>query len=479
MIRNLLSIGIFFLFFSYAYAQCPAAPIILSRQSQVDSFRVLYPNCKDLRSTLRIGFELEYNLLTEEWYCPSFTDITHLDSLLGIKSVFGFMDVQCNSVLSRLYGLDSMQSVRRSLRIEGNDNLRSIENFPILNTIGESLRVNEKNINKIELPSIRDSILDISLSSKDTLRAEFLSRIKYTRNLSLDGPLILDGILNLNRVDVVRVSNNPLRTDLACFNNSKLENISVLSIISCQNLGSFQGLPKIDSMRHLFIRDCPLDPDFLGSNSSIKLANLSLSAIPNMVDLQRIKDVVISFHPYFYDNPNLVSLDGLNPKTTIRGCLYLDGNPELTNISALDQISFFNISCIGWGIRNNPKLEVCNYPILCNFIENNPGRLTIRNNAPGCNSEAEILEACALVSTEDVSDTPQASISLYPNPAHDWVMIRGVADLYSVRLLDMMGRQLRHSSSDRIDLTDLDAGMYVVQIERADGSRLTKKLIKK
>jgi len=398
---------------------------------------------------------------------------------MGIKSIFGHLELSCNPGLKSLRGLDSIISIRRTLRVEGNENLRVIDNLPRLTTIGERLVVVEKNINKIELPSIRDTILDVFLTSEDTLRPEFLSRINHLRVLDLSGPLLLENLLNIERIRTINISQNPLIPNLTCFRNSSLNNINSIVINSCPNLINIYGLPQLDSLTVLAIRNCPLESDFLGDNSEIKLASIGLSGIPNMVDLHWIENVEISSALHIYDNPHLQSLNGLNSKSVISYCLYLTGNPKLTDISALNSININSIDCFGHGIMDNPKLEMCSYSSICNFISENIGVIRIGRNAPGCNSEAEVLEACALVSTEDESDTPLASISLYPNPAHDWVMIRGVADLYSVRLLDMMGRQLRYTSSDRMDLTDLDAGMYVVQIESANGRRLTTKLIKK
>ena len=458
-------------------SQCPLSSIILIRQSQVDSFRILYPNCIDLRSTLRIGFERQFDFLTQQLYCPTFSDITNVDSLMGIKSIFGHLEISCNKVLKNLRGLDSIHTVRRTIRIEGNENLRYIANLPRLNTIGERLVVVEKNINRIELPSIRDTILDVYLSSEDTLRPEFLSRINYFRVLDLSGPLRLENLLNIERIRTFRINQNSLISNLSSLRNSKIKNINVISLINCPNLVNTDGLPKLDSLTLLSIQNSPLDFDFLGNNSAIKLASIRLSGIPNMADLHWIKDVEISSGLNINDNPDLQSLNGLNPKSTINYCLNLTGNPVLKDISALNSVNVNNIACIGYGIMDNPKLEVCNYPVICNFIQNNPGRLNIRNNASGCNSEAEILEACAMVSTQDESDIPTATFTLYPNPAHDWVMIRGAAEIHRVRLLDMMGRQLKYTSSDRLDLTDIPAGMYVVQVRDVKGTIHAEKLI--
>ncbi|MBR1770331.1 MAG: T9SS type A sorting domain-containing protein [Bacteroidales bacterium] len=62
-------------------------------------------------------------------------------------------------------------------------------------------------------------------------------------------------------------------------------------------------------------------------------------------------------------------------------------------------------------------------------------------------------------------------IKIYPNPAQDFIHIEG-CDKPSVRVFDLTGRQLLYSDSEILDLSSLNGGVYIINI---DGQ--TQKLI--
>jgi len=124
-----------------------------------------------------------------------------------------------------------------------------------------------------------------------------------------------------------------------------------------------------------------------------------------------------------YDNDNLNSLDGLENLSSVEGDLIIGhintlygGNPSLTNISSLSMLSSIggalrvsNNNAIGiltgleniapetiydLYIDNNSSLYSCEAESICNYLSNPNGILNIENNAPGCNSIEEVIEAC-------------------------------------------------------------------------------------
>ncbi len=74
------------------------------------------------------------------------------------------------------------------------------------------------------------------------------------------------------------------------------------------------------------------------------------------------------------------------------------------------------------------------------------------------------------------------SFSVYPNPANDVLNIANTigAELISVTVTDLNGRTVKqfNSSVEQINISDLNAGVYFVNINSTEGS-LTKKIVKK
>lgn len=60
-------------------------------------------------------------------------------------------------------------------------------------------------------------------------------------------------------------------------------------------------------------------------------------------------------------------------------------------------------------------------------------------------------------------------LSVYPNPARDAINIQGAADILSVRVLDLQGKELMRSSGQHVSVSGLPGGMYLLEIKTATG----------
>ncbi|AWI26739.1 hypothetical protein HYN49_13015 [Flavobacterium pallidum] len=77
------------------------------------------------------------------------------------------------------------------------------------------------------------------------------------------------------------------------------------------------------------------------------------------------------------------------------------------------------------------------------------------------------------------SDINEASFTLYPNPANDYVTIQSDAQVKDVKLCNVLGQEiLKGNSGGQIDLSSLQSGVYIVQIRFADDKVAVKRLIK-
>jgi len=95
---------------------CLLEGIIFTRQSQIDTFQINYPNCTEIEGAVEINGD----------------NITHLDSLIVLTSIVGFLRIHDNPALTRLSGLDSISAGSiDSLFIFNNDALYDCDIWPI------------------------------------------------------------------------------------------------------------------------------------------------------------------------------------------------------------------------------------------------------------------------------------------------------------------------------------------------------------
>lgn len=93
-------------------------------------------------------------------------------------------------------------------------------------------------------------------------------------------------------------------------------------------------------------------------------------------------------------NANLDNLAGLEGLAEVLGDVFISNNMTLKDITALANINASNV--LNLRITGNPELVICNNPFICNYLSNPVGKITIYNNAPGCNSLPEIAGLCGI-----------------------------------------------------------------------------------
>ena len=69
-------------------------------------------------------------------------------------------------------------------------------------------------------------------------------------------------------------------------------------------------------------------------------------------------------------------------------------------------------------------------------------------------------------------------LSIYPNPAKGEVNIKTDKKIKSSSVLDISGRTVLSSTTQKVDVSSLAKGVYMLQVEFADGTTSTEKLIK-
>ncbi len=271
-------------------------------------------------------------------------DITNLDSLVQITSIGGRLEIFHNPVLTSIEGLVNLTSVGESLVVTDNDALTSLAGLDNITSVPEDL-----------------SVLD---------------------NAALTS---LSGLANITSIGkTLDISGNDALTSLAGLDN--LASIGKdISIGHNNTLPSLTGLDNITS---------------IGG----RLYIFSNDALTSLAGLDNITTIGESL--YITDNDALTSLSELNQLTAIGGFIHISENAALTSLSGIQNIDpntiespptyFYDLY-----IFNNPNLSECEVQSICDFLDL-PGKTKdIHDNMKGCNSVAEIEDACANVTPTD------------------------------------------------------------------------------
>ena len=205
----------------------PYGNYYLCYQTEIDNFQTNYPGCTELMGDV-----------TVEGY-----DITNLDSLIGLISIEGNLNMSCinpagfpcNPILNSILGLANLTSIGGDLYLQGDTSLTSLEGLEGLTSIGGSLAI-EWN------PSL--TTLE-ALSNLTYINGGFYLGSGYPGNSN--ALTSLAGLENLTAVgNKLSIFNNPYLTSI-----QSLENVTSigddLSIHNNDSLISLSGLDNIDA----------------------------------------------------------------------------------------------------------------------------------------------------------------------------------------------------------------------------------------
>jgi len=182
----------------------------------------------------------------------------------------------------------------------------------------------------------------------------------------------LDSLIQLEEIHGQLTVGSTLLTDLTGLNN--LKSVDYLYIAYNNELKSLQGLNNLDSLP-------------FGINLTF---NDSITSLEGLNGLITMGSLDIRY------NSSLVDLSGLEQLTDIFGYIGITNNASLQSLHGIDDVHFENtpFGSPHLFIYDNPLLEICGVPSICDFLER-PGKIvSIYNNAEGCNSRTEVEESC-------------------------------------------------------------------------------------
>ena len=296
----------------------------------------------------------------------------------------------------------------------------------------------------------------------------------YPGCTEIEGDLLIRGndITNLIGLSVITsigvnlwISDNSLLTSL-----TGLDNVTSIGrnlwIGNNNALTSLTGLDNLSSIEHtLYIKDNDALTSLTGLDNVTSIGgNLWIGSNDALTSLAGLDNVTsIGTYLEILNNSALVSLSALINVTSIGLDLEIYNNDVLTSLTGLDNIDAASIANLQ--IYWNSSLSTCEVQSVCDYLASPGGTISIFENAPGCNSQVEVEEAC-----EDFSIDEQLIedyLSLYPTPAHQDINISVEGkEIEEISIYTLTGQQVlqKRPVNGTIDISDLQPGMYIVEV---------------
>lgn len=199
----------FVVYCTFAQAQntqtCLPEGITLSRQSQIDSFNIVYPDCTELVGNLKVQ-------------STNNTDIINVEALQNLTKIKGDLQISENAALNDLAGLKNLTEIEGNLIIFNNPGLINVLGLNNLKQVG--LNVSIANNGRLTTLDGLDNLLNIdgNLSIRNN---DFLISLSSLENLlAINGELTvwgngilstLEGLENIDHTGISRleVRENP------------------------------------------------------------------------------------------------------------------------------------------------------------------------------------------------------------------------------------------------------------------------------
>lgn len=104
------------------------------------------------------------------------------------------------------------------------------------------------------------------------------------------------------------------------------------------------------------------------------------------------------------------------------------------------------------------------------------GTYAVRITSPeGCTDTS----ACITINNLSIHDVDlNQLISIYPNPAKNEITIQGAVDIQSVRILDLQGKELLYTEGDKVPVSTLSTGVYIIDVTLMNGNNWRSKIVK-
>lgn len=162
------------------------------------------------------------------------------------------------------------------------------------------------------------------------------------------------------------------------------------------------------------------------------------------------------------DLSSLTSVGGTYMSSSFNASFIIEENPLLTDISILDNIDTTYFNRID--IVDNTSLEVCNYPIICNFIATEGKTMRVSGNDQGCENSIRLYDICGYECPPSLEFNTQAEVNSFATYFSECTHINGsltildgVEDLSPLSNIESIQGVLSVEGTQLTDLNDLSS----------------------
>ena len=377
--------------------RCPTSKLTFHRQSQIDSFRIIYPRCYTCPHDIRI----------EQFGTDT---ITNLYGLQNITHLNGYLVITANPGLYNLAGLESLEYIKSGVSITGSSlhNLDGLSSLRLVDGLFY-LMVNNVIQNTNPLPALEIINGPVFVTGNRNLRdIDFLQQVD-----SINGWLTISNNRFLGNLNGLQSLNYVLH-NLSIQFNTQLHDINGLQAltrvdgnVALTNNGAFADLQGLSSLSwiggNLNVDNQQALLSLEGLENLITIGtNLTVRSNPNLLSfrgLQNIRSVGGNLH--LSNNNHIIDMYGLNSLERIDGFLCIEQHDLLQSLSGLEQLNGASIAAYSPGykdltIKSNPALSVCNITPICDVIGDPSVTKDIKGNLDNCADQNSLDTHCSL-----------------------------------------------------------------------------------
>ena len=388
-----------------------------------------------------------------------------------------------NNKLTSLTGLDNLSSIGGTLYISDNDKLTSITSLESLSSVGGDLWIHSNPLlSNCEAEGICSYLSDpsgeIHIYGNDEGCSSIIQLAVACGGPTLpcpqEGIVILSNQFEVDHFSLVFAGCSELGCSIG-INGADIDNLDSLSFIT--SIGGYLKLNGNDALTSL---------EGLGNLTTVGeyLMIEKNDALITTTGLESLSS--IGGYLELVDNNSLLSISGLKNLTAIGGYLLLRNNDALTSLAGLENIEAESIMELG--ILENNQLTECEVQSICDFLASPNGFVLIDQNAPGCNSQQEVQEACWIVHIEE-GQTTEDQYNFYPNPVTASAKLSGEfssGGTVNICIFNTIGlcikswefaSQQTGQQEFTLNLNELQPGIYFLRMQ-VGNEVMTKKVVK-
>lgn len=310
-----------------------------------------------------------------------------------------------------------------------------------------------------------DSCLPDGIEFKNQLQLLQFAN-EYPDCTEIEGDVVINGeqITDLNGLQKITAIGGSLTITY---------NLGLTSLNGLNNLSSVGGNLRID--HNILITDLTgLDTlSTIGGNLEI-IENKGLTGLTGLEDLTLVGGSV-----FIENNIGLTNLTALSNLQNVMGVLSIRYNDVLESLAGLDSIGKENIEKVF--VTNNPVLSECDVNSICDLLYEPGKTVTIEYNAAGCASNDEVKEACGEPGIAEFMVMFRNGL-VYPNPAEDFLFINKdlASPVLEIVIRTCSGHVVKSENKhlERIGVSELSAGLYIIEVWTADTLYRSKLLVK-